>query len=186
MSQAELYAAEAMQSCQAAALENALLRYRSAGQHREFADSEIMTAAGSFPWMRIDACLARIRQLTSPLARCRCALQGTVRSYAVAAAICCAVAVIVTAGSSRSVSSAPAGAAGCGVLSSAAHRTAAPDYAEIRSLFAHSQWPDLRLAGMAYVDLVARLTVARGTDGYEAVWFSQRLSAACARHGRDP
>jgi hypothetical protein len=35
---------------------------------------------------------------------------------------------------------------------------------------------------MAYVDLIAALQTARA-DGYETVWFHQRLSLACARHG---
>ena len=43
---------------------------------------------------------------------------------------------------------------------------------------------DLRTAGTDYVDLAVRLLTARGTDGYETVWFYQRLAAACAQHGR--
>jgi hypothetical protein len=31
------------------------------------------------------------------------------------------------------------------------------------------------------VDLAVRLLTARGTDGYETVWFYQRLAAACAK-----
>ena len=57
-------------------------------------------------------------------------------------------------------------------------------YPKIRAQFAGSRWPDLRSAGTAYVDLVIQLSHARGTDGYETVWFYQRLSAACAQHGR--
>ena len=41
---------------------------------------------------------------------------------------------------------------------------------------------DLRAAGTDYVDLAVQLLTARGTDGYQTVWFYQRLSAACARH----
>jgi hypothetical protein len=184
MSQAELHAAEATASWQAAALEKALLRYRSVGQHPEFADGEIITTPGSCLWSCIEACLSRVRLITSRWLRYLCATYGAGRSYAVVAAICCALVVNVTTGSPRSLPSARTGAAGCGALSSAGHQTAAPDYRKIRTLFAQSQWPDLRLAGTAYVDLAARLTVTPGTDGYEAVWFSQRLSAACARHGR--
>ena len=33
------------------------------------------------------------------------------------------------------------------------------------------------------VDLAVQLLTARGTDGYETVWFYHRLSAACAKHG---
>jgi hypothetical protein len=59
----------------------------------------------------------------------------------------------------------------------------AADYPKIRAEFAGSRWPDLRNAGTAYVDLAVALRTARYTDGYETVWFYQRLSAACAKHG---
>ena len=59
----------------------------------------------------------------------------------------------------------------------------ATDYPKIRAEFVGSRWPDLRTAGTAYVDLAVALRTARGTDGYETVWFYQRLSAACAQHG---
>ena len=58
----------------------------------------------------------------------------------------------------------------------------ATDYPKIRAEFAGSRWPDLRNAGTAYVDLAVALRTARGTDGYQTVWFYQRLSAACAHH----
>jgi hypothetical protein len=58
----------------------------------------------------------------------------------------------------------------------------ASDYLKLRAEFAGSRWPDLRNAGTAYVDLALALPHARYTDGYETVWFYQRLSAACARH----
>jgi hypothetical protein len=58
------------------------------------------------------------------------------------------------------------------------------DYQKIRAQFAGSRWPDLRNAGTAYVDLATQLPSARGTDGYQTVWFYQRLSATCAKHGR--
>ena len=60
----------------------------------------------------------------------------------------------------------------------------ATDYPKIRAEFAGSRWPDLRNAGTAYVDLAVALRTARGTDGYETVWFYQRLSATCAKHGQ--
>ena len=60
----------------------------------------------------------------------------------------------------------------------------AADYPKIRAEFAGSRWPDLRIAGTAYVDLAMQLPTARYTDGYETVWFYQRLSAACAKHRR--
>ncbi len=75
------------------------------------------------------------------------------------------------------------GLAGCTSLSSPHHVTVG-DYPKIRAQFAGSRWPDLRTAGTAYIDLAIQLRHARGTDGYQAVWFYQRLSAACARHGR--
>ena len=58
------------------------------------------------------------------------------------------------------------------------------DYPKIRAEFAASRWPDLRSAGTAYVDLAMQLPWRAYTDGYETVWFYQRLSAACARHGQ--
>ena len=60
----------------------------------------------------------------------------------------------------------------------------ATDYPKIRAEFAGSRWPDLRTAGTAYVDLAVALRTARGTDGYQTVWFYQRLSAACGQHRR--
>src|SRR5580693_5240650 len=60
----------------------------------------------------------------------------------------------------------------------------ATDYQKIRAEFAGSRWPDLRTAGTAYVDLAVALRTARGTDGYQTVWFYQRLSAACAKHSQ--
>ena len=60
----------------------------------------------------------------------------------------------------------------------------AADYPKIRAEFAGSRWPDLRTAGTAYVDLAVALHTARGTDGYQTVWFYQRLSAACAKHSQ--
>jgi hypothetical protein len=60
----------------------------------------------------------------------------------------------------------------------------ATDYPKIRAQFAGSRWPDLRNAGTAYVDLAMQLSDARYTDGYQTVWFYQRLSAACAKHRR--
>jgi hypothetical protein len=56
------------------------------------------------------------------------------------------------------------------------------EYQKLRAEFAGSRFADLRTAGTAYVDLAVALLTARGTDGYETVWFYQRLSAACAKH----
>ena len=60
----------------------------------------------------------------------------------------------------------------------------AAEYPKLRAEFAGSRFPDLRTAGTAYVDLAVALLTARGTDGYQTVWFHQRLSAACAKHRR--
>ncbi len=60
----------------------------------------------------------------------------------------------------------------------------AADYPKLRAQFAGSRWPDLRNAGTAYIDLAIQLPNARGTDGYQTVWFYQRLSAACAKDRR--
>ena len=61
----------------------------------------------------------------------------------------------------------------------------AADYQKIRAEFAASRGPDLRSAGTAYVDLAAQLlNKPSSSDGYETVWFYQRLSAACAKHGK--
>lgn len=85
------------------------------------------------------------------------------------------------AGTAQPNARADSGLAGCAALLGA-HQVPAKDYRKIRSQFAGSRWPGLRTAGMSYVDLVVRLQTAR-TDGYEAVCFYQRLSAACARRG---
>ena len=61
----------------------------------------------------------------------------------------------------------------------------AAEYSKIRTQFASSRWPDLRTAGTAYVDLAIALRTARGTDKYQTVWFYQRLSATCAKHGSE-
>ena len=60
----------------------------------------------------------------------------------------------------------------------------AAEYPKLRAEFAGSRFADLRTAGTAYVDLATALLTARGTDGYQTVWFYQRLSAACAKHER--
>jgi hypothetical protein len=57
-------------------------------------------------------------------------------------------------------------------------------YPKIRAQFAGSRWPDLRKARTAYADLAMQLPNARYIDGYRTVWFYQRLSVACAKHGQ--
>jgi len=66
----------------------------------------------------------------------------------------------------------------------ATHDVPAADYKKLRAEFAGSRWPDLRNAGTAYVDLAVQLLTPQSTDGYQTVWFYQRLSAACAKHGQ--
>jgi hypothetical protein len=66
----------------------------------------------------------------------------------------------------------------------ATHDVPAADYPKLRAEFAGSRWPDLRNAGTAYVDLAVQLLTPQSTDGYQTVWFYQRLSAACAKHGQ--
>ena len=66
----------------------------------------------------------------------------------------------------------------------ATHDVPAAAYPTLRAEFAGSRFADLRTAGTAYVDLAVALRTARGTDGYQTVWFYQRLSAACAKHER--
>ena len=95
---------------------------------------------------------------------------------------------IVGAGSSSNRTSAgqpgqaaDSGIGGCTALLGA-HQAAASNYPKIRAQFARSQWPDLRTAGMSYVDLIVALQKTRA-DGYETVGFYQRLSRACAKHG---
>ena len=75
------------------------------------------------------------------------------------------------------------GLAGCAYPLSTQDVPAA-DYLRIHAEFAGSRWPELRIAGTAYVDLAMQLPTARNTDGYQTVWFYQRLSAACAKHRR--
>jgi hypothetical protein len=86
-------------------------------------------------------------------------------------------------GSTQPGASPDSGLAACAYPLST-HDVTAADYRQIRAQFAGSRWLDLRTAGTDYVDLAVRLLTARETDGYETVWFYQRLSAACAEHRR--
>lgn len=74
------------------------------------------------------------------------------------------------------------GLAACTALSDG-QPAAASGYPKIAVQFAGSRWPDLRLSGLAYVEIATQLL---GTHAYggETVWFYQRLSAACAKHGQ--
>ena len=66
---------------------------------------------------------------------------------------------------------------------SGAHQVAAKDYPKIGTQFADSRWPDLRISGLAYVQIATKLLTTHAYEG-ETVWFYERLSAACAEHRR--
>jgi hypothetical protein len=70
------------------------------------------------------------------------------------------------------------GLAGC----SAVFGAAAKDYPKIAAQFAGSRWQDLRISGLAYVELATKLRATHAYGG-ETVWFIQRLAAACEKHG---
>jgi hypothetical protein len=74
------------------------------------------------------------------------------------------------------------GLAGCTALART-HRVAAADYPAIGAQFAGSRWPDLRFSGLAYIEIATKLLITNAYGG-ETAWFYQRLSAACAKHGR--
>jgi hypothetical protein len=82
----------------------------------------------------------------------------------------------------RAAASPDSGLAACTALSGG-QPAAASDYPKIAAQFAGSRWPDLRLSGLAYVGIATQLLATHGYGG-ETVWFYQRLSAACAGHGR--
>ena len=81
----------------------------------------------------------------------------------------------------RSAVSPDTGLAACSSVFGA-HEVAAGDYPKIAAQFTGSQWPDLRLSGLAYVEIATKLHSMRAYGG-ETVWFIQRLAAACAQHG---
>src|SRR5215468_2532559 len=146
------------------------------------ADSDIISSRDTAAAKYSEMCLTMFDRLISLWPPNIGALSARTRRYTIAAALCAVVIPIVTLGTIQLAAPADSGIAGCAALS-AAHQVAATDYPRIRSQFAGSQWPDLRAAGTSYVDLAVRLLTARDTDGYEAVWFYQRLATACARHG---
>ena len=85
-------------------------------------------------------------------------------------------------GSGPSALSPDSGLAGCTALAGT-HQVAAAAYPAIGAQFAGSRWPDLRFSGMAYVEIATKLLTTHAYGG-ETAWFYQRLSAACANHGR--
>jgi hypothetical protein len=146
-------------------------------------DSGIISFPDTIVAKYIEMCLAmfdRVISLWSPKIG---VLSARTRRYMTAAALGAVVIPIVALGTIQLAAPADSGIAGCAALSGA-HPVAARGYPGIRSQFASSQWPDVRAAGTSYVDLAVRLLTAPGTDGYEAIWFYQRLSIACARHGQ--
>jgi hypothetical protein len=82
----------------------------------------------------------------------------------------------------RAAASPDGGLAACTALSDG-QPGAASDYQKIAAQFTGSRWPDLRLSGLAYVEIASQLLATHAYGG-ETVWFYQRLSAACAKHGR--
>ena len=74
------------------------------------------------------------------------------------------------------------GVAGCTALAGA-HQVAAADYPAIGAQFDASRRPDLRFSGLAYIEIATQLLSTHAYGG-ETAWFYQRLSAACAKHGR--
>jgi hypothetical protein len=84
-------------------------------------------------------------------------------------------------GGTRPALSPDSGLAACSSVLSA-HQVAARDYPKIAAQFAGSRWPDLRISGLAYVEIATKLRVTHAYGG-ETVWFIERLAAACAQHG---
>ena len=105
------------------------------------------------------------------------------RAGRLAALVAAALVAAAALGSTHPGAPPDSGLAACAYPLST-HDVTAAEYRQIRAEFAGSRWPDLRTAGIDYVDLAVQLLTARGTDGYQTVWFYQRLSAACAQHGR--
>jgi len=84
-------------------------------------------------------------------------------------------------GGTRLALSPDSGLAGCSSVLGA-HQVAAWDYPKIAAQFAGSRWPDLRISGLAYVEIATKLRATHAYGG-ETVWFIERLAAACAKHG---
>jgi hypothetical protein len=110
-------------------------------------------------------------------------LSTRTRRYAIGTAAVIPALLIGVLGSTRPAAPHDSGLVAC-AYPLATQNVPAADYPKIRAEFADSRWPDLRTAGTAYVDLAVQLLHARGTDGYQTVWFYQRLSAACAKHSQ--
>jgi hypothetical protein len=111
------------------------------------------------------------------------ALSTPARRWTLGAAIAAPLILLSVLSNVQPGVSPDSGLAGCTALSHT-HQVAATKYPRIRAEFTGSRWPDLRAAGTSYMELVIKLRRPQYTDGYETVWFYQRLSAACAKHGR--
>jgi hypothetical protein len=131
-----------------------------------------------------EVCLAIFGRLNSLWPRTIAAQSARARWSSIGAAAVAVVLLAVLPATVQQGASADSGISGCTALSGA-HHVPAPNYPRIRAQFASSRWPDLRAAGTAYVDFLIKLRDRRDADGYEAVWFYQRLSLACAKHGRN-
>jgi hypothetical protein len=110
-------------------------------------------------------------------------LSTRIRRSAVGAAAVVPALLLGALASTASAAPRDSGLAAC-AYPLATHDVPAAAYPQLRAEFAGSRFADLRTAGTAYVDLAVALLTARGTDGYQTVWFYQRLSAACAKHER--
>ena len=105
------------------------------------------------------------------------------RHFAIGAAAVIPALLLGVLASTSSAAPRDSGLVACAYPLATQHVPAAA-YPKLRAEFAGSRFADLRTAGTAYVDLAVALLTARGTDGYETVWFYQRLSAACAKYER--
>jgi hypothetical protein len=110
-------------------------------------------------------------------------LSARPRRFAIGAAVAAIAVPIGVLGSTHPGAPRDSGLVAC-TYPLATQDVPAAEYPKLRAEFAGSRWPDLRDAGTAYVDLAGQLLTARGTDGYQTVWFYQRLSEACAKHGQ--
>jgi hypothetical protein len=110
-------------------------------------------------------------------------LPARTRRAAIGAAAVIPALLLGALGSTASAAPRDSGLVAC-AYPLATQEVPAAEYPKLRAEFAGSRFADLRTAGTAYVDLAVALLTARGTDGYETVWFYQRLSAACANHER--
>ena len=84
-------------------------------------------------------------------------------------------------GGTRSAESPDSGLAACSSVLGA-QEVAARDYPKIAAQFTGSRWPDLRVSGLAYVEIATKLRSMHAYGG-ETVWFIERLATACAQHG---